>query len=41
MDLASTLGAIAGELASPHGIVIVAAIVFGVAFWLHKRREQG
>jgi len=27
-----------GELASPHGVLIIAAIVFGVGYWLHKRR---
>jgi hypothetical protein len=35
---ASALGAIGGNLASPHGVLIIAAIVFGIAFWLHKRR---
>jgi hypothetical protein len=37
---ASALGAIGGNLASPHGVLIIAAIVFGIGFWLHKRRKR-
>jgi len=35
---AHALGTIAGHLASPHGILLVLALVVGVAAWLHSRR---
>ena len=36
---ASAFGTIAGNLAPPHGVLIVAVIVIGVGFWLHGQRK--
>ena len=40
MDIASFLGMVVGNMMSPHGTVIVAALVIGVGRWLHKRRKH-